>query len=489
MTLNSRVSAFLLAATVLLFFVLPGVIRAATLSLSPIDTTVSTGATISEVVLVSSPTQALNAVSGTVFFPTDLLQVVSVSKANSILSLWVQEPTFSNANGTITFAGVVPNPGYTGTRGTVLSIQFRAKKEGVAVVTFTSASEVLANDGNGTNILTATQSATITVGPSAQPQSETTSPAQQTSQREDLRARITSSTHPDETQWYNRPHAIFDWTNAQSVSAVRLGYDVNQEGKPSVLYSEPISHKELDLEDGVWYFHVQERGASGWGPVSSYRVQIDTVPPLPFETTFLNGTTTARAGATIAIQFATRDDLSGIDHYQIVIDNKEQLVSAEEGSKPYAIAGDPGSHTLVVRAYDKAGNVAAAPEETFLIIAEDEETPPSVFSLGWIAVNYLTLILVGLAIIGTLLFGAWYIHVHFSAYRRRMSHRLGLTHTHIHKEFDNLKGAITEELLRLEQVKSARALTREEERLIARFKKLLDQSEREIEKEIESIPW
>jgi hypothetical protein len=37
-------------------------------------------------------------------------------------------------------------------------------------------------------------------------------------------------------------------------------------------------------------------------------------------------------------------------------------------------------------------------------------------------------------------------------------------------------------------VKSARALTREEERLINRFKKLLDQSEQEIEKDIESIP-
>lgn len=489
MMLHLRISALSLAIIALFSFVFPGVTRAATLSLSPIDTTVRAGSTITEVALVSSPTQALNAVSGTIFFPADLLQVVSVSKTNSILSLWVQEPAFSNANGTITFAGVVPNPGYIGTRGTVLSIQFRSRKEGVANVTFTSASEVLANDGNGTNILTATQSATITVTASAQPEPEAAPPTQEAAEKENLRARITSSTHPDETRWYNRPHAIFDWTNAQSVSAVRLGYDANPEGKPSVLYSEPISHKELDLEDGVWHFHVQERGASGWGPVSSYRVQIDTAPPLPFEVTFLNGTTTAKAGTTIAIQFSTRDELSGIDQYQIVIDGKEQLISAEAGSKPYAISGDPGSHTLVVRAYDKAGNVAAAPEEIFLITAEEKEPSPSLFSLGWIAVNYLTLILVALAIIGTLLFGAWYIHVHFSAYRRRLSHRLGLTHTHIHKEFDSLKGAITEEILRLEQVKSARALTREEERLISRFKKLLDQSEREIEKEIESIPW
>lgn len=466
-----------------LLFILPSVTQAATLSFSPANASVSTGATVTETIVVSSTNQALNAVSGTIFFPSDLLQVVSVSKVNSILSLWVQEPAFSNANGTITFAGIVPNPGYTGSRGQVISIQFRGKKVGTAEVTFTSASEVLANDGNGTNILTATPSATVTVT-AAQPQTEPTPPS--SSQKGDLTARITSSTHPDETQWYKLSHVVFDWTNAQGVTAVRLGYDKNAEGKPEVLYSDPISHKELDLTDGIWYFHVQEKDSGGWGPVSTHKIQIDTVPPLPFTLAFLNGTTTVQFGNTIAIQFTAADELSGIDHYGLAIDGKESTVSAEEGGRPYAISGDTGTHVLLVRAYDKAGNITTA-EGTFSVVGDAPSSSP-LFGFGWLALNYFSLVLVILSILGTLLFGVWYIRVHFSAYRRRLSRELGLTHTHVHKEFDNLKQAITEELLKLEHAKSARALTREEERLIARFKKLLDQSEQEIERDIENIP-
>lgn len=463
-------------------FLLPHTSLAAILSFTPVNTSVQVGDSFTVVVRVSSSDQAMNAVSGTLSFSTDLLRVSSVSKTNSVLTLWVQDPSFSNANGTIDFSGVVPNPGYTGTGGQVLSMIFVAKKTGTATLTFSSSS-VLANDGNGTNILTSANPTSVFITQTrAQPTPTPSKPLDAV-----LLARITSSTHPDQTKWYKLSHAVFDWTNAQGVSAVRLGYDENASGKPSVLYSDPISHKELDLADSIWYFYVQQRGLSGWGPVSTYRVQTDTVPPDPFTVTFLNGTTTTKVGSTIAIQFATQDALSGIDYYQVVIDGKELIVGAEEGSKPYAISGNLGTHTLSVRAYDKAGNMTGTKEERFLVIGE-EVAQNTLFSFGWLAVNYVSLILIALAILGTLLFGAWYIHTHFSAYRRKLRHQLGLTHTHIHKEFDNLRNAITEELLKLEQVKSERALTREEERLINRLKKLLDQSEREIESDIENIP-
>lgn len=462
-----------------LLFAVPSLAQAASLDLSPVNVSVSVGSTVKETISVSSA-EALNAVSGTLSFPADLLQVVSVSKTNSILSLWIADPSFSNADGTISWSGIVPNPGYAGAGGKVFSVQFRVKRAGVATLSFLPSSQVLANDGNGTNILTSSGTSLVTLSAVAEPASAPSLVAS------DLVARITSSTHPDETQWYAETHASFDWTNAQGVSAVRLGYDKYADGTPSVLYTDPISHKEIDLSEGTWYFHVQEKGSAGWGPVSTYKLQIDVTPPLPFDIAYLTGTSTM-SGNPVRIQFTTTDALSGIDHYQLAIDGTVSTVSADEGSMPYAFTAASGTHTITVQAFDKAGNSTSA-QGAFTVTAATESPSHSLFAFGWLAVNYLTLILVLVSILGTLLFGMWYIRVHFSAYRRTLNHRLGLTHAHIHKEFDSLKDALTEEILKLEQVKSKRTLTREETRLIARFKALLDQSEKDIEKEIEDLP-
>ena len=483
MTLSSRACRTLLLG---FFFLLPSLTCAATLDFSPTGTIVSAGTSFTETVFVSSADQAMNAVSGTVSFPTELLQVISVSKANSVLSLWVQEPTYSNVDGTVSFSGIVPNPGYAGNRGRVFSIQFRAKRSGTAAVVFSSSSQVLANDGNGTDILSDTSAASVNITSASTPApTPVTSTPAVTSQ--DLVAHITSSSHPDQTLWYSLAHAVFDWTNAQGVSAVRIGYDQNANGAPTIVYTDAISHKELDLEDGISYFHAQEKGASGWGTVSSYRVQIDTVPPLPFTVTFPQGTST-QSGSPIATLFTTTDDLSGLDHYQVAVDGKEFTVTADEGSHPYSVSADPGAHMLSVRAYDKAGNFSLA-NGRFVVLGEAAETSSfDFFSFGWLAINYISLFLIGLAILITLLFAAWYIRTHFMAYRRRLNHQLGLTHAQVHKEFDTLKEAITEEVLTLEQAKSRRDLTREEQRIIARFKKLLDQAEQTIEKDLEDIP-
>lgn len=467
-----------------LLFLLPSSAGAATLNLSPVQASVGTGAIFTETVFVSTTDQAMNAISGTISFPTDLLQVVSVSKSNSVLSLWVQDPTFSNTNGTISFSGIVPNPGYIGGGGRVVSIQFRGKRAGTGSVVFSASSQVLANDGNGTDILSDTSSATVTISSSASvPTPSAPSPV---TTDVGLLAHITSSSHPDQTQWYNLSHAIFDWTNAQNISAVRLGYDQDANGTPTIVYTDAISHKELDLEDGISYFHVQEKASSGWGPVSSYRVQIDTVPPLPFTVTFPQGTTTP-SGSPISALFTTTDALSGIDHYQVAIDGKVFTVTADAGSKSYTVSADPGAHMLLVQAYDKAGNFSIA-NGRFFVTGGTAESPFDFFTFGWLAINYISIFLIALAILITLIFAAWYIRTHFTAYRRRLNHQLGLTHVHVHKQFDTLKEAITEELLTLEQTKSKRSLTREEERIVARFKKLLDQAEQIIEKDLEDIP-
>lgn len=93
---------------------------------------------------------SINAAEAVLNFDSEILDVASISKEGSIFSLWLQEPIFSNASGTIEFAGGVPN-GYEG-KGRLFSITFRPKRAENAGVEFSNAS-VLANDGEGTEIL------------------------------------------------------------------------------------------------------------------------------------------------------------------------------------------------------------------------------------------------------------------------------------------------------------------------------------------------
>jgi hypothetical protein len=120
---------------------------ASTINLSPSAGSYNVGDTIRVRVAVSS-TVSINAVSGTISYPASLLSLTSISKAGSLVSLWAQEPSYSNASGTASFEGVILN-GYTGANGTVITLIFKAKSEGTASLNFTRAS-ILANDGNGT---------------------------------------------------------------------------------------------------------------------------------------------------------------------------------------------------------------------------------------------------------------------------------------------------------------------------------------------------
>jgi len=132
---------------------LPGMASAASFRMAPAAGSFAAGATFPVAIVVDSPDAAINAVSGRIEFPADKLSVVSIGTAGSVVDLWAREPAFSNAAGTVTFEGVILNPGYQGTGGRVLTVIFRGKVAGsTAPVSFGEGS-ILANDGNGTNLI------------------------------------------------------------------------------------------------------------------------------------------------------------------------------------------------------------------------------------------------------------------------------------------------------------------------------------------------
>ncbi len=315
---------------------------AASLFFSPSSGSYRVGSTFKVGVYVASPDQAMNAASGQIEFPTDKLEVVNLSKNGSIFNFWVQEPSFSNSEGRINFEGVVFNPGFTGTNGKILEINFRAKSAGTAEIRFSSGI-VLANDGQGTNILKDLGLANfyLSVAPEEKPKAvyEIIPKAPQ----------ISSPTHPDQNKWYSNNSPKFVWKVPNDVNAVRVLIGQKPDAVPPVLYEPPISEREVkNLPDGIWYFSVQFRNNDGWSEIGRYKVQIDTTKPAKFEIKEVE-----RNYSQVKFVFDAYDETSGIDYYEVQLGDKEQVTSNNEFiTDPLP----PGRYALIAKAFDKAGN-------------------------------------------------------------------------------------------------------------------------------------
>lgn len=169
---NSKlISPFRITIFILAFFLCSfSQVQAASLTVSPSILQTTVGNNFSIHIAVGTNGKSINNSDGTIQFPADLLQVVSLSKNSSIFTMWVEEPKFSNIDGTITWNGGVPNPGYIGESGEVLTVTFRAKEAGTAAINFSSAA-IRQNDGLGTDILSSKNVGTIEVDASTQAES------------------------------------------------------------------------------------------------------------------------------------------------------------------------------------------------------------------------------------------------------------------------------------------------------------------------------
>lgn len=349
----------------------PAFASAANLDFSEPSNYYEVGNTFSLRVLVTGANQPVNAVSGVISFPKDKIEVISISKTSSVVNLWVQDPSFSNIDGTVTFEGIILNPGFTGDSGRIITVNFKAKKDGLASINFLSGS-VLANDGKGTNVLNNLGNAQINISALA-PITTKRLPVVTVPVGTAMIPKVASPTHPDPSKWYANADITFQWDNMPK-DAVDVSF---------VLDTHPLSTTEKvrgvintytykDIEDGVWYFHIKYKNQNGWGQTANFAVQIDTQKPKPIVLSFPHGASSLD-NRPVAF-FNTTDSLSGIDHYEVKIGDKHSyqlLPDAIAPSNPYVIPPqEPGVYSIKVVAYDKAGNSTQA-TDSFEIIGLD----------------------------------------------------------------------------------------------------------------------
>lgn len=467
-----------------LFFFMPAfAAHAATLSATPSQTTLSPGSSFSVRIAVNAGGQAINNAEGVLEFPANLLSVSSVSKGGSIFTIWVEEPAYSNAAGTVSFNGGLPNPGYSGSSGTVLTVTFTAKQAGNATIAFDGAA-VRANDGSGTDVLTSATGAALTISspPSAEPAASAPAPASAPPAGATEQApaaaglgpiAISSASHPSQAAWYPHPDAFLSWLLPRDVAAVQLIVSEDENAPPSVTYEPPIARKEVaDLGDGTWYFRMRAKASGAWGEVSTFRLNVDATQPAFAEHSFAYDETARK----LVVSASAADASSGIAGYEILIDDDEPVkLGAEafaEGSYALAVRSK-GDHKVTLRAIDQAGNVADV-SGAFTVPATALDAP--VMDVGSYTLSLAGLVWILLAVALAALGVASYAALRPG---RAVPMRPGIEKD-IHRSFSLYRSELVKNLKLLERARAKRALTSEETKLHKSMVQNLEDLERFI---------
>jgi hypothetical protein len=89
-------------------------VQAATLSIDPNTKTVGPGDTfVVTIRLDTAPDECVNAVTAEIFYPKDWMNASAVSKGESLMSLWIEEPSVDREAGRVFMSGGIP-AGYCG---------------------------------------------------------------------------------------------------------------------------------------------------------------------------------------------------------------------------------------------------------------------------------------------------------------------------------------------------------------------------------------
>jgi hypothetical protein len=289
--------------------------------------------------------QPINAARAQFIYDNEFLELLSTSKQKSIFTYWPVEPKLTGAR--LVFEGGLPAPGWQGTNGQVLSQLFKVKKPGTTQIKFISGS-LHANDGQGTNVLTAMTGATYTLTISGQ-----NPPALPIGQANNLLAApiLSSPTHPDQTKWYQNKDLSIIWNLSSAPTAWYFAFDNNPETYPnSLLPADTSVFNQIISEDGLWYFHLRYLATSGASAVAHYRIGFDATPPEPFSIEVIKFDNSNQP----TLRFETYDQTSGIDRYELKLDDKEVIfLPTGEFALEHPFTGN---FTAQVTAIDKAGN-------------------------------------------------------------------------------------------------------------------------------------
>ena len=336
-----------------MIFSFPFKTQAASLYILSSNQTVNVGSEFTLTIKVDTSSKNINNAEGIISYPSNLVDVISLSKSSSIFNLWITEPT--NSSGSVAFNGGVKTPGFNGSGGTIFSVKFRAKKVGVAQFSI-SDDFIRENDGLGTNILTGQSGVSVNIIGTAVAPKEEAPVVENAKTTNSERLVVFSDTHPDQEKWYALKDAHFYWDNPEGVLAISTLLDTKSDSYPSTKSTLVVSDKtKTNIKDGINYFHVIYKTKAGWSRATHYMVRVDTTPPKNLMVEYNKD-----SDGKHFLSLKGEDDLSGINFYRVTIPGHESfVVPAIGGCATYDISEmmNFGKNTIKIEAVDFAGNI------------------------------------------------------------------------------------------------------------------------------------
>ncbi len=496
-----KIVVYLASLVAFLFF--STLAEAATIQISPSSGSYNVGQTYTTVVRVNPSGKVINAVEATLKFDPSVVSVVSVGKDGSFFSFWTTEPTFSNSAGTINFGGGSQNA--VSSSANLVTVTWRALAAGSASVSINSAM-VTAADGMGTDVYENSSPASYsitasTATPPPAPTETTTPPASSVSSNSSSEAivfgdpprspEIGSTIFSDSDIWYRVKDGVFSWTLPFDVTAVAMEITDDPDNQPEkhkeAIFEPPVEEFKISADnviDGVQYLSIKFKNQVGWGAVNNRKIQIDTLPPEPFEIEVRNG---VNSSSFPTVVFEAKDTTSGINYYELSIAGKEAIkVTPDEAKLGFLLKElEDGTYTVKVVAYDKAGNSV-------------ESTKAVLITAGWIKpvtevvektlMDFVTpinsLIFFLIIIICLLLIYIWYEKKQINSREEKLRKETREIQDQMEKIFSALRDEIYDQV---NLISKRKRLTKGEKEAVEGLNQALEVSETLIEKEINDV--
>lgn len=452
-------------------------VSAANIGFSPSSGSFKVGDTIKIKVYVNTESKSINAISANIKFPTNILSLSSISKSGSILNLWAQEPSYSNFDGVVSFEGVVLN-GYTGDSGNAITIVFKAKAVGNANILFNSAS-ILANDGNGTEVLNNKGKANILI--SKKEEKEIVKKKVEISKNIPIKdTRIIISEIKNNTSKYSPNKFLI--TSAQPV--LDKSYNIQIDDMSPILWLDDGSHlfQSPELKNGIHSLKVTAVDTDSIKLSGSldFSTTVLKIPVLTYYPTdlyidefmVLKGI----ADPAVDVEFTITNKTNGsvmIDHvftnsdgkFNYVPENKMQL----------------GNYSIIARSMTTNG-INSEYMNPIQVINKEHKLNFFVSKFT----NYITILIPLLALIFLVIIIILYMHHRIKRLSISLSKKLEKTEKMVSKSFELLDEDANEEIAILKKIRGNKILNKQEQEFLSKFKNDIKEAEKIIEKEIKN---